>query len=434
MGTEFVFMFSEHYIKGSYVKVYCSTNAKSDVSVRIQTPIWDEGKVDITLTVQSGSIVEVDIPRTVRMIGTGKGTSSIHITATDTISVYAADTQTNSGDAFMVYPTDALGNEYIDITYNQTSTKYFSSLGVVALYDLTVVEIYPPPQGSISYEGTDYTVGQILTLTINQYELFQIQSHDLSGTRVLSSFPLSAVTAHEYIQMGSSTSKDFMESMLPPVSSLSTSYVVFGLPMYAKPEVIRIVNSKENTHVTISSPPSNVLMKEIGSIYDFQVDPGAGAVISADKAIIVALVSLGRSMKSYGDPRMIVALSVDHFLSEYTFPIANLTGKLQYTHRIVILAKTSDVSNIKLDDSYISDLGLVWTELAGTGFSITYTILDVGVHSLTSDAVTSVFVGYLAGHGSTEEYGTLTGRYLGDTNQMDASEVRCSHRKPSVTL
>ncbi|OWF56489.1 IgGFc-binding protein [Mizuhopecten yessoensis] len=418
MGTEFLFMFCEHYIKGSIVKVFCSTPLNSEVSVRIQTPVWDAGTIDITVTVTPGSVTEVDLPRSLRMTGTGKGKTSILVTASDTITVYAADTQANTGDTFMVYPTDALGSEYIDITYNQTSTSYASSLGIVALYDLTVVEIDPPPGGSISYDGTDYTAGQILTVTINKYELFQIQSHDLSGTHVRSSFPLSVISAHEYIRMGTSNSKDFMQTMLPPVSSLSTTYVVFGFPMYSKPEIVRIVNSRENTTIIITLPSVSVFLEKIGSMYDIEVAPGVGSVITADKGVIVALVSQSRSMSPYGDPRVIVALSADQFLSEYTFPIANLTGKVVFTHRIVIMAKTSDVSNIKLDNSYIADLGLVWTELINTNLSVTFTILDVGVHSLTSDDVTSVFGGYLAGHGSTEEYGTLTGRYLGNTNQV----------------
>lgn len=412
-------MFSEHHKTGAMLKLYFSTLLASSVSVRIQTPIWDTDNVDITLTVTDTSVTVVDLPESLRMTGTGKGTKSILVTAGDFIMLYAADVQINSADAFLVYPTEVLGTEYMNVIFNQTSTSYFSSLGAVALYDLTTVEIDPPPYGSVTYDGAVYTFGQKITVSLNKYELLQIQSHDLSGTSLVSSAPLAVISSHEYIKVGTATSKDFMQTMLPPVTALSTSYVVFGFPMYTKTQFVRVVTARNNTTIHISAAVSaTIFFQNKGSIHDFEVAPGEGGVITADREVIVAMVSRGRSMTGAGDPRVIIALSNDHFLSEYTFPVANMTGKRVFTHHIVIVSQTTDVSGILLDGTDVSDLGLAWTELTGTNMSTTHTTLDVGVHSLRSNNSVAVFGGYLVGHGSTEEYGTLTGRYLGNTNQV----------------
>ena len=105
---------------------------------------------------------------------------AVRVTATDEISVQAANINFHSSDAFLALPITSLGTRYYTMSYVYTGESLLmqgpSELAVVAVFPNTGVEILLPSDDIVlGYEG--YGVvrdGKKLTFTLAQYETYQV--------------------------------------------------------------------------------------------------------------------------------------------------------------------------------------------------------------------------------------------------------------------
>ena len=113
--------------------------------------------------------------------------TGLHITATDTIQFYFFNHSgtPSSADASTIFPTQALGVDYIVQTYpiNYTINDSYSFFSILATTDSTTVDILMTDN-----TNTSIHTGDLVTVTLNAGQVYQVLSTehvgDFSGTTI----------------------------------------------------------------------------------------------------------------------------------------------------------------------------------------------------------------------------------------------------------
>ena len=413
-----MFVFPQSYRVGFQPQIHIATSLDVIVYVNITTPIWNSiESIEQSIALTKDQIQIVYLPEAVRASGSGIGNTSVLVRSTGEIVLYATNVQENSGDSSLIFPTSVASTEYVALTHNQVSTyhEYLSIVVIVSLSTGNEVSIAVPVHVSMTYDYVVYS-GQEFTVSLGQYQFVQLQAHDLSGTLISALTKVVVICAHTFIRIGSSTTKDYIQTMIPPLNSLSSEYIVFGHPLHSKPTHFRAINPYVDTDLLITTTMSNsVTLEDRGSIYDFELSPGEGATVSANMPFLIGIFAPSRFKGSKGDDSMVVALGISNFLTEYYFLTPLYSGTTALTHSLLVISKGPSM-NVYLDGKHLqTDYGLTWAPISNTELWFVNEDITYGAHSLISVDPSAVFAAYLYTYGDSEGYTTVTGRYLGPT-------------------
>lgn len=371
--------------------------------------------------------------------------AGIYITADQPIIVYSHISFSARSAASLILPIKALGNEYITMSYKQSSGPgpggnpyVYSEFTVVGIENATTVEI-TPSQNSINNTKTAGTPFQVI---LNKGDVYQYQSNtDISGTVIksvggckpLAVFSGSTFTAFCQLGNNSAGSGDNLYQQLFPTTAWGKIFytVPFNNVNKGSTDIIRIIAAKDNTNITVNgsltdangTPLSNPYAK--GSIITF--NSTIANVIKADQPVSVAQLQTTQSCNPNhstanpipGDPDMTILSPIEQTLTDITLysainvPAAptNITS-----HFINIICKTADISNLRLDGAAINQSFTVIDAI------YSYVIVDVTASSALNPAhrITSSegFVALAYGYGSAESYAYLAGA---DAKNLDAN-------------
>lgn len=109
-GRHFIFGFMDNLLLGT-LEVFITTDNFHSVRAIITTPLFDS-TFSRTITLNRNVISRVTFDLNIRGIGTELSNKGIDIQSDAEITVYAVNKQKVSTDAFVVFPIDALGDEY----------------------------------------------------------------------------------------------------------------------------------------------------------------------------------------------------------------------------------------------------------------------------------------------------------------------------------
>ena len=194
MGNGFKTNGSTHYLLTQVM-----ISSKHDCSGTISNPQtgWSHN-----FNVTANNITSIDVPEIQGYNETSSyetaNNKGLQIITTDTVSVYCTNIATNSFDASYVLPIQALADDYIIQTYEQSTSydSYFaqsisnylsSAFLIVATEDNTIVDITPSAK-TISGKPAN----EEFSVTLQKGESYQVRSttngnqRDLSGSRVTS--------------------------------------------------------------------------------------------------------------------------------------------------------------------------------------------------------------------------------------------------------
>ena len=183
--------------------------------------------------------------------GVAKGNGLIKITADKPVGLYAMhSSQDMACDGYVAVNTDTMGVQYYIVTFDQMG-KHLSEFVIMAHGGSTSVTITLPNLGSsvqVIYNGLSYHSDNVLTVTLEEMELFQVQSGgDLSGTKVVSNKPIgvlagSVETAAAPLSVLNPDTNHIVDTLLP-VDQWGN--LIFTVPVSNRnsPDILKVFNA-----------------------------------------------------------------------------------------------------------------------------------------------------------------------------------------------
>jgi len=337
----------------------------------------------------------------------------IHIVTTNPVNVYALNYRTQSADVAVIYPAEALGQEYFAMCYSPrytSSNESNSEFLIVATVDNTIVNITPVRKTD---QGKSANVP--FSITLNKGQSYQVQAgntdatgnEDLTGSSVTANnpiaffsgskattIPFSGYTDHSY---------DHLFEQIPPTITWGKEFYVVPLQLRTK-DTYRVLAAENGTIVKIEGTNITKTLNR-GEFYEFELS-SASRVISTRKILLAQFCRSQKADESYGvgDPFMIILSPVVQKIKDVTF-VAYESAKIKDIFYVNVITLTSEVGNITLDNANISSS---FTAFPYSDYSYAQVRISKGVHTLRNPNENGGFLAYVYGFGqsgSTESYG-----------------------------
>lgn len=397
-------------------------------------------------TVSAGVVVIKVVPDNRGYNDQKDGISSrgVHVTSSDTISLYIGNESNNSYDAANVLPTAALGTSYVIQTCESVlypasthAANMRASFLVVATEDNTAVQITPKVMTDGNHQaGVPYSIslnkGQVYHVMTKNGSTSGNSNGDFSGTVVESDKPVAVFNGNclTAIPGGINYGYDHVFEQAMPINNWGRHFAVASIyPCYSdlESDQVKITALNENTTVWRDGVSLCTLRARESFVFSLDLD-AAPCYLESDNPVAVFLYnhSHGDGEDAHGDPSMVWISPVEQTIEEVTFS----TFQVQQvrTHFVNIVCFTENVENMTLDGTNIaSDFSQVPgnPELAYARKNI-----DHGTHTLRCPRG---FIAYVYGIGEAEGYAysvgssakILTNQLLVNGNPVVDEHIAC---------
>ena len=363
---------------------------------------------------------------------------SFHVQADDDVSVYALNQGRLTSEAFLVLPTDALGDDYAVMAYT-TDTRSFSANGepngnttptqfaVVATEDNTVVEITP----------TTFTMksnpGETQSVLLQQGQSYLVQGDpridrfaDLTGSIVSASKPVAVFGGHQRAllpieEIGNLGSRDCLVEQMNPIRTWGKRSFVIPMAVSSNEVSIgdnlyRVVSAFDSTVVYVDGVEVTIL--EEGEYFESALRQAREITTSRPSMVAMFKKTAGTPNPGdtrNGDPFMMLVPPPEQFMDSYRFvniqayeylilggrpePI-NTIYKEQWLNVVI---PTVGTGTLVLDGQPVS---ANWQRIANTDHSFAQIRMSDGVHSISADTLFGI---YVYGYGAANSYGYIGG-------------------------
>ncbi|XP_035668453.1 IgGFc-binding protein-like isoform X2 [Branchiostoma floridae] len=404
-GTKFILTFTENAQRNGIdprLVVAGTTQTPATVSVEVPAAGFQQ-----TFDIKFGEVNTVDVPRTaVELRGSATQNTGIIITATDEIVVYGVFAERASSDAFLALPTDVLGTEYYVSCYNPSSNEP-SQFGVVGIRDGTTVNIVPTQD--VTFDGTAYTAGQTITVTLDRLQTLQVQSDaDLTGSKITSDKKVGVLSGNLFVIIGNGQSGtgDHIVEMIPPVDTWGKEFVTVPLAKRTVGDKFRVIAARDNTQVNVTEKSASPVTLNAGEFWEF--NPGTDKshyVVATEPVILMQYSKTGDADNTDTDPFMLMIPPLQQFAADYTFATAQLiSDPSSVTHHVNIAIRDSEKAGLLLDGNPL-DPSVTWTPIPGTAWSGAQIDIADGTHTLVHTSPIVTFGISVYGFTHPESYG-----------------------------
>lgn len=319
-------------------------------------------------TLQPGTGESFQLPDGVEMTGSTRGQQTVHVEADQEVLVLSLNFKPYSSDSSVIYPVRDWGTEYYIYTPQMGPPDTFKEFAITNQGSQNTVEIQL--MGAVTFQGQQYTQGSTLTINMEPFESVQMQSNDdLTGTKVSAKQPIAVFTGHSCTWYFSDCNHVYEQ--LLPVSSWGTEFTVATLaytePTFRFDTVIIQASQNTNLQITIQDGTTSPKQMVAGESLFISIQYPNSLHFTADKGVQV-LYEFNGGINQNGeinDPFLITILSLDRFSTSYT-----MEGQTGFTNEAIIIARTSDVSQLTLDTTAISK-DLKWIQVGKSEYSWT---------------------------------------------------------------
>lgn len=414
-GRHFIFGFMDNYNPGT-LQVFITTDNFHAIRVTITTPLFDSTYLR-QLSVNKNVISTEIFNWNLRGIGTELGNKGIDIKADNEITVYAVNKEKETTDAFVVFPCDAIGDEYYILTWNVRS-----AFMIIATMDNTVVHVTTGKGATpIIYKGVTYSPGMTLTLIINTYESFHVQgleTSDFSGTYVKSNKVITVMSGSQCSNIGGGAC-DHLCSQMTSVGTFGKQFVTMNMPNCNVPVDFKIVASSSNTYININGRGA-VHLATAGDVHAFQVTDQTSRTIMADKPIALAFFAEGGCGSDQGDPAMILLPPIEQFAADYTFSTIKTPGN-PFQNALTVVIPSTEVNGLSLDGHLMTSYH--WQQVQGSStLQITNVNIVDGPHTIFHSNPTVTFLAVSTGTAKYNSYGYIAGQRLAPINSVGVKQ------------
>ena len=337
----------------------------------------------------------MSLPASIRSSEPGRANKTVRISASDEVSVSAL----NRGSCanFLVLPLKMLGDTYYVMTWMPTSG--FGIMSVLAVEEDTVVDVtVGGPDGvTVEYEGTVYDKGDVLSVTLTQYESLVLQStSDLTGTFVVASKPVALYAGNTETTIGSGTLPDQLVSQFTPVNTWGYRFALVPFPSTTSGYYVKCLAQDSGTIVTIitSSGGEESWTLSKGEYFVKDVVSSETAWIQSNSQILV--VQYAKSQTSPTDltaPASLIIPPVIQYVSDYIFTVLAATSIY-----VMIVIEKVHLNGIYLDGLPVN-ASSGWRDIEGSEplMSSRYVSIVEGAHRLRHRLSNETFGAYIYG-------------------------------------
>lgn len=372
------------------------------------------GKTEWTVksfATKPGEVTVIELPAALEQIISEEiSRGGVHIQSRDPIAVYAYHSRFLSSAAYPVVPITLWGRRYLPLSlpaadglYNSART---SQLQIVAAFDGTLVTIRP------SVRLYTKAAGEEIQVSLKKGETYFFQAFkdqgtegngDLSGTEIISNFPVGVVTGHVRSPVTVSGSFNAVQDYASHQAAMILPDSLWGREYYSVPMNgvgrFRAIASSYNTQITVTwcKPDGSVDRQEKvtlnrGELFDTRGTAINGASYwSATRPMLVMQHQVGAA---YSDPfnnapAMVPLASIEQFTNRSLFAVpSELRGERFQQSLLTLVAKGNGgnpFSDIQLDGAVISSFSGVTIRRIGQTLCWYATIpVASGGHLLTA--------------------------------------------------
>jgi hypothetical protein len=362
----------------------------------------------------------------------------VHIEADRDVNVYALHQGDLTSDAFLVLPTDALGEDYVVMAYNSdTRFQTFGGLAgastpsqfvVVAVEDNTSVEVQPSAP-TVRNPGM---ARQVITLNKGQSYLVQADprtspNSDLTGSLVRATKPVAVFGGHQRALVPREfvdqlQSRDCLIEQMNPVRTWGKSAFLTPYPRSSNEVLIgydlyRVLAGFDSTVVDING--TVVATINAGQVYEGRLDQAM--VVETSRPAMIAQIrktssGAGQAGNRIGDPFMMLIPPKEQFLEKYRFINAQsyafdgdpgnpqVIDTIYREQYVTVVVPTVAVSSVRLDGQPLN--GISFQRIGSSDHSFGIVSPGDGVHEITANTFFGI---YVYGYGNANSYGYIGG-------------------------
>ena len=343
----------------------------------------------------------------------------LHLTATEEVSVYTSMTGTYSYDVANIYPTPALRDEYMILTY--PSDQYPNEFCFVAVEDSTYVDI-------VFHGHSRFSEGDTLSVLLeNSGQVYQVKSGsvgsyavDFSGTKVKTRDCKKIAVFHGsqclYVpDWNTGNSCDHVMEQAIPTAYWGKDFIVMG-SHYPLADRVRVTSLRDSCEVTRDGVVQATL--GAGESYNYEMgvsDHPAYIHTSQPASVNVYFASTGNAL---GDPSMVTVNPVEQMVKRITF--ASFNTEYTTTHYINVVVKTEDIAKVMLNGSSMANRFGVSQQNGDYAYANIF--VSQGSHTLETTGGAGI-VAYAFGMGLHESYAYSLGSSMRDlARQMSIND------------
>ena len=351
---------------------YLSTLTTAPVRVNITLPLLDSN-FRRHITIPAMSAVDTTVPHSVRMNGTGKGRKAIRITAGEDISVIGVNKAFDNVGSFLGIPVDSLGTEYYVVTYFSTNHQAsLAQIEVAATQNGTTVTFALPrteaesSQTLIEFNGKKYKNGQVFSVKLEQYQTMSLESsHDLTGTRIYATKPISAFSGHKPANIEGSNTKDSALTQLPPVHTWGRHFVLAPFPGRADGYSVIIIAGDDDTRITLNNILNSFTISKAGGKVQF-TQMNTHLAVSSMIPLLVVQVTHGKSGENPESTAMFIVPAVEQYDMEYISQTP-VSSKGLYSSHLTLMAPRNSINGFQLAGDGLNTPvgGQDWVDILG---------------------------------------------------------------------
>jgi len=360
--------------------------------------------------------------------------ASFHIKSDNEVTVYAHSQANTTSDAFMVLPTDVLGEQYYVLSYKSDGTgtgggnSTPSQFLIVAAEDSTDITIIPSTE--------TYRYGKSTQrITLNQGEVYLVQAlidasglnRDLTGTKIVSNKPVAVFSGHQRSTVPidkSLTSRDCLIEQMLPLKTWGENALLAPYPTPSNAtkkgnDLFRVLFSADNTDLYINN---NFVGKfDAGEFYESPLKE-AVYIQATDPILVAGYKKTSKdddifNIDSDSDPFMMIIPPIEQYLDEYL--VTNIqawefnnswvdTYEGVYSlHYITIIAHKDDLDSIFIDNIIVNSN--LFKKFPGVDYYYANIRVNEGSHRIKSSGKIGV---YIYGYGYANSYGYTGGLSL----------------------
>ncbi|CAC5392835.1 unnamed protein product [Mytilus coruscus] len=342
------------------------------------------------------------------------------VIADDDVIVYGVNKQYYSCDAYLALPVDVLGDDYYTVSWYPSS--YYCQIDIIGVEDSTTVTVTISTHianDKVTFNGQSYYSGDVLTTSLQKYEVLQLQSYgDLTGSRIQSNKPVGVLGGNQRTSIGSGRSSDHIVEMLAHVGTWGKTFITCPIPLRTTGDYFKFIASEDNTQVTISGGYSSTFtISNSGKFVQKTLPSGIYTKVVADKPISVFQFCLSeQSSNEESDPMLMLIPPMEQYGADYTFSTPKYSYG-SYNSKFMFIVKESEKAGL-LHNGVAFPGSTTYHQVAGTDYVAGYIIIPEGSHVVRHSSPISIFGGYLYGQAKYETYGFPTGMRMAPINEI----------------
>ena len=319
------------------------------------------------------STTTVLLPSTLQVQSNTERNKGIYIKAEENkrIVVYGLNYRPFTSDAFLALPCERTAvdqYEYYALTYHASTLP--SNILIVACEDNTTIT-------------TPST-----TITLNMQQTYLIRdTRDLSGTRVVSTKPISFFSGHQCTDIPNGIGAcDLLTEQVPPTNTWGNFFLGASFLGKSSGAIYRVLTASDSTTVTVNcttmAQPTTYILSTAGSWREFHAPANSFCSIESNNPVLVMEYTQGFDLDNIGDPLMTMIPPVEQYSNNYVFNVLPEFGTNYIT--IYVAPEYFQPDRVFVDDSNL--LTDSWTAVyCSTGALCGYITgqnLTAGEHSL----------------------------------------------------